>query len=49
MTIEHNLPPAIYPPRRILMGPGPSDIAASVLAALWRHQRWDISIPIFSR
>ena len=34
MTIEHHIPPAIHPPRRTLMGPGPSDVAASVLAAL---------------
>ncbi|MBI1347381.1 aminotransferase class V-fold PLP-dependent enzyme [bacterium] len=29
-----SIPPAICPPRRILMGPGPSDIPARVLAAL---------------
>lgn len=34
MTIEHNLPGPVCPPRRILMGPGPSDISASVLAAM---------------
>ena len=28
------LPSAVNPPRRVLMGPGPSDIAPRVLAAL---------------
>jgi len=28
------VPAPLFPPRRILMGPGPSDIAPSVLAAL---------------
>lgn len=34
MTIEHNLPSRICPPRRILMGPGPSDISSSILEAM---------------
>jgi alanine-glyoxylate transaminase/serine-glyoxylate transaminase/serine-pyruvate transaminase len=29
-----NVPVSVSPPRRILMGPGPSDVAPSVLAAL---------------
>jgi alanine-glyoxylate transaminase/serine-glyoxylate transaminase/serine-pyruvate transaminase len=32
MTV--NLPPAVSPPRRVLMGPGPSDVSPRVLAAL---------------
>ena len=34
MTIEHHLHSPIHPPRRTLMGPGPSDVSASVLSAL---------------
>jgi alanine-glyoxylate transaminase / serine-glyoxylate transaminase / serine-pyruvate transaminase len=34
MTIEHHLHSPINPPRRTLMGPGPSDVSASVLSAL---------------
>ena len=28
------LPPAVNPPRRVLMGPGPSDVSPRMLAAL---------------
>ena len=34
MTIEHHVHCPINPPRRTLMGPGPSDVSASVLSAL---------------
>ena len=34
MIIEHHLHSPIQPPRRTLMGPGPSDVPASVLSAL---------------
>ncbi len=34
MTIEHHQHSPIHPPRRTLMGPGPSDVSASVLSAL---------------
>ncbi|MFK7779214.1 MAG: alanine--glyoxylate aminotransferase family protein [Gimesia sp.] len=34
MTIEHHLHSPVHPPRRTLMGPGPSDVPASVLATL---------------
>jgi len=34
MSIEHHQHPPVHPPRRTLMGPGPSDVSASVLAAL---------------
>lgn len=34
MTIEHHFHSPIQPPRRTLMGPGPSDISASVLSAM---------------
>lgn len=34
MITEHHLHSPIQPPRRTLMGPGPSDVSASVLAAL---------------
>lgn len=34
MTIEHHFHSPIQPPRRTLMGPGPSDIAPSVLTAM---------------
>ena len=36
MTFDRPLIPAFAPPRRILMGPGPSDVPERVLAAMAR-------------